>query len=277
MISYIRANPFIFINFKRYLPVAEGIFLFTSKSDGVKQQNNVQFYSRQMIRIYLVIAVSLLFFPISSHRVTESSVVASEAGETGAAVSVERPEELHKDDFRSVRKYAVQYKVDYRLILSIMEHESRYNRLAVSPMGARGILQIMPATGRELSSELNMPDIAHPSRHLRAGIYYYSKLFDLFRSAPPEQRRRLALAAYNAGPSRIYDAQELAAYLGENPDDWDAIRHILPLLSRRYSSLHAHVWGEARPPHGYFSGWKETVRYVDRVMSSYTRYTSPAG
>lgn len=232
---------------------------------------------RQKIRFFLVFSFVFLIFPVSSHRMSESSVTASEAGVSNAAVDIEVPVDLHREDFRTVRKYAGRYQVDYRLILSIMEHESRFDRYAVSPRGARGILQIMPATGRELSSELNMPDLSHPARQLQAGIYYYSKLFDLFRSAPLRERRRLALAAYNAGPSRIYDAQEIAAFLGENPDDWSVIRHVLPLLSRRFSSLHSRVWGDPRPPHGFFSGSKETVQYVDRVMNTYGRYISPTG
>jgi len=219
----------------------------------------------------------LVLFPISSQKVAEYSLVASEPPAGGVVSETAAPRELHRDDYATVREYSGIYSVDYRLVLAIMKHESRFNRSARSPRGARGMLQIMPATGRELVSELNLSDITLPAQHLRAGIYYYSKMFNLFSSAEPADRLRLALGSYNAGPSRIYDAQELAAYLGENPDDWSALRHILPLLSRRYSTLHSLVWGEARPPHGYFSGWKETVRYVDRVMHSYQGYTSPTG
>ncbi len=210
--------------------------------------------------------------PLSSHRFFEYSVIASEPRTGPAPTEVSIPRELHVEDYAALRKFSGLYDVDYRLVLAIAEHESRFNRSALSPRGAMGLLQIMPATGRELLTKLNLSDLSHPAQHLRAGIYYLSKLSNLFSSAPPEQRRRLALAAYNAGPSRIYDAQELAAYLGEDPDSWSSIRHVLPLLSRRYSSLHAHVWPEGRPPHGCFAGWKETVHYVDRVMSSYAGY-----
>jgi len=217
----------------------------------------------------------MVLYPLTSQRVAEYSVVASEPFPRGPAPGMALPVELHRDDYSAVRKFSGIYSVDYRLVLAIMEHESRFDRMALSPRGARGMLQIMPATGRELESELNLSDVTHPAQHLHAGIYYYSKLSDLFSSAPDDDRRRLALAAYNAGPSRIYDAQELAVYLGENPDDWSALRHVLPLLSRRYSTLHSHVWGDARPPHGYFTGWRETVRYVDRVMSTYAGYLAP--
>lgn len=214
--------------------------------------------------------------PLSSHRFFEYSVIASEPRPAALAAEPAIPGALHGDDYKSLRKYSGLYDVDYRLVLAIAKHESRFNRSALSPRGAIGLLQIMPATGRELVAELNLSDLSHPAEHLRAGIYYFSKLSDLFRAAEPGSRRSLALAAYNAGPSRIYDAQELAAYLGEDPEAWSSVRHVLPLLSRRYASLHAHVWPEGRPPHGYFGGWKETIRYVDRVIASYSSYHAPA-
>ncbi|HLF13274.1 MAG TPA: transglycosylase SLT domain-containing protein [Bacteroidota bacterium] len=213
--------------------------------------------------------------PLSSYRFFEYSLGAPEPWTDPVAMEIPVPRELHREDYAALRKFSGLYGVDYRLVLAVAEHESRFNRLALSPRGAMGLLQIMPATGRELLTELKLSDLSLPAQHLRAGIYYFSKLSRLFSSVPSEHRSQLALAAYNAGPSRIYDAQELAAYLGEDPRRWSSIRHVLPLLSRRYSSLHAHVWPEGRPPHGYFAGWKETVRYVDRVMSSYTGYLPP--
>ncbi len=210
-----------------------------------------------------------MIIPLSSHRFFEHSIIASEPRPLPGTAEPAIPGGLHTDDYASVRKFSGLYDVDYRLVLAIAKHESHFNRSALSSRGALGLLQIMPATGRELVAELNLSDLNHPAQHLRAGIYYFSKLSELFSAAEPGSRLSLALAAYNAGPSRIYDAQELAAYLGEDPEAWSSVRHVLPLLSRRYASLHAHVWPDGRPPHGYFGGWKETIRYVDRVMNSY--------
>lgn len=220
----------------------------------------------------MTVGLALLIIPLSSERFVDTKLGASMPGLAAAAPDVAVPASLARDDFAALRKYAGQYALDYRLVLAVAEHESRFDRSALSPRGAAGLLQIMPATGRELVDELNLTDLTHPTQHIKAGVYYLAKLGELFRSAPPAERTRLALAAYNAGPSRIYDAQELAAYLGEDPDDWSSVRHVLPLLSRRYASLHAHVWPEGRPPHGYFGGWRETVRYVDRVMARYRGY-----
>lgn len=226
---------------------------------------------RPVLRFAAIAGVSLMVIPLSTDRF----FVAPFAGvpfEASAAALPSAPPGLDREEMRAMVEYSGLYDVDYRLILAMARHESRFDRSAVSPRGAEGLLQIMPATGRELRRELDLEDLSHPSRHLRAGIYYFAKLNGLFSSAAPGDRIRLALAAYNAGPSRIYDAQELAAWLGDHPDDWEGVRHVLPLLSRRYTSLHEHVWGGERPPHGHFSGWRETVRYVDRVMASYAEY-----
>ena len=220
----------------------------------------------------LMLGLALTSVPLSSERLFHDPIGPIPANAAVVEPEVARPADLRKSDFSTLRKFSGQYALDYRLVMAVAEQESRFNHSALSPRGAAGILQIMPATGRQLVAELKLTDIAHPAQHMRAGIYYLSKLNELFRSAPPDQRIRLALAAYNAGPARIYDAQELAAYLGENPDDWSSMRHVLPLLSRRYASLHAHVWPDGRPPHGTFGGWRETVRYVDRVMDRYESY-----
>jgi membrane-bound lytic murein transglycosylase F len=216
--------------------------------------------------------LALFALPLTSQRFIEYNLAAPSIVVAAGIPETVMPSDLQRDDYASVRKFSGQYAVDYRLVLAVAEQESRFNHSALSPRGAAGFLQIMPATGRQLVAELNLTDLTHPVQHLRAGIYYLSKLSDLFSSASPDERMRLAVAAYNAGPARIYDAQELAAYLGEDPDNWASVRQVMPLLSRRYASLHSHVWPDGRPPHGYFGGWRETIRYVDRVMARYEEY-----
>jgi membrane-bound lytic murein transglycosylase F len=224
----------------------------------------------------LLAGLALFIVPLSSQRFFENSLMPPGPGIIVARPDMTAPPELQRSDYSALRRFSGQYEVDYRLVLAVAEQESRFDHSALSPRGAAGFLQIMPATGRQLLAELNLTDLTLPAQHLRAGIYYLAKLSDLFRSASPEERMRLSVAAYNCGPARIYDAQELAAYLGEDPDSWSSIRHVLPLLSRRYTSLHSHVWPDGRPPHGYFGSWRETVHYVDRVMARYEGYLQAA-
>jgi membrane-bound lytic murein transglycosylase F len=177
-------------------------------------------------------------------------------------------------DLRLVKEYADHYSIDYLLILAIIRQESSFDENAVSDRGARGLMQVMPVTDNELRDELDLGDEEIPHQDVMTGVYYFSKLYDLFAGIDEADRIRLALAAYNAGPSRVYDAQRLAAYLGENPASWTSVRNAMPLLSKRYYSLHELVWGIDRPPAGYFGSSRQTTAYVDAVMKSYQTYAS---
>lgn len=179
---------------------------------------------------------------------------------------------LELEDIDVIKECSEEYGIDYRLIIALIKQESRFDKEAVSERGAVGLMQIMPVTDAEIREELQIDDSKPSDKHLRVGIYYYSRLFALFQDCSKNDQLSLALAAYNAGPSRIYDAQELAAYMGENPNSWESIRNALPLLSKRYYSLHKAVWNEGKPKNGCFGGWRQTVTFVDNIMDTYQQY-----
>lgn len=92
--------------------------------------------------------------------------------------------------------------VERALALALMRQESNFEALAVSPAGARGLMQLMPATARAMARELNEPSLANrltdPAANMRLGSAYLAKRLDDFDGAVP-----LALAAYNAGAHRV--------------------------------------------------------------------------
>ena len=95
-----------------------------------------------------------------------------------------------------------RYGFDPNLILALIHIESRGDVFAVSPAGAMGLMQIMPATGEELASELESlwagpQTLFHPALNVRMGIAYLGQLEDRYGSLAT------ALAAYNWGPTRI--------------------------------------------------------------------------
>ncbi len=171
-----------------------------------------------------------------------------------------------------IKECSRSYGFDWRLTLAIMKAESSFLDSAVSPMGAEGLMQIMPATQVHVARALDLEDVVEPQNNIRAGVYYFSRLYRLFEGAEENDRLRLTLAAYNAGPGRVFDAQDIARYLNEDPTRWASIRDALPLLSGRYYTLHRQVWEKQRPRSGLFTNHRETISYVEKVMNYYDEY-----
>jgi membrane-bound lytic murein transglycosylase F len=169
----------------------------------------------------------------------------------------------------AIKRYAGRYGFDWRLILAIMKQESRFSKLAESSKGAEGLMQLMPVTGEEMARKLDLEDLSHPEHNIQAGIFYLRRLYDLFEGSSEADRLKLTLAAYNAGLSRVTDAQDVASYLQARPTEWQSVRDALPLLSKRFYTLHRSVWGQDRPKSGWFGNAGQTLKYVDSVMDYY--------
>ncbi len=174
-----------------------------------------------------------------------------------------------RDHGTTVKRQAARYGFDWRLILAMVRQESRFTSEAVSNKGAAGLMQLMPSTGEEVARRLSLDDVEHPEDNIKGGVYYLKTLYGLFAGVDEPDRTKLALAAYNAGIGRIYDAQEIAAYMNENPARWNAVKDALPFLSKRFYTLHRNVWDQDRPKSGWFGNSRETVQYVDNVIQTY--------
>ncbi len=171
-----------------------------------------------------------------------------------------------------IRKYSENYDLDWRLVLAVIRQESSFRPNARSRMGAYGLMQIMPGTQAELMRKLGVPEARSPYYNIKAGMYHLKSLYRYFEEAPGKDRRDLALAAYNAGLSRVRDAQEIVRYLGGDPNAWSEVREALKLLSSDNLTLHARVWPEGRPRGGTFRGWTETINYVENIEQYYEGY-----
>ncbi len=93
-----------------------------------------------------------------------------------------------------IQHAARQFLVDARLIKAVIKTESCFNHKAVSRVGAKGLMQLMPKT----ASSLGVKEIFNPRQNILAGTAYLRKLLDRFK-----QNIELALAAYNAGPTAV--------------------------------------------------------------------------
>lgn len=172
----------------------------------------------------------------------------------------------------TVRRFSERYGFDWRLVLAVMKAESGFSADAESEKGAYGLMQIMPLTSEELGRHLEIEDMTLPMNNIHGGMFYLKKLYDLFEGVDQADRIKLTLAAYNAGVGRVYDAQDLAAYLNDNPTKWQDVKDALPFLSKRYHTLHRNVWSQGNPKSGYFSDSGQTIAYVEKVMKYYEEY-----
>lgn len=146
---------------------------------------------------------------------------------------------------------------DWRLVAALVYQESHFNPRARSHTGVRGLMQVTLAT----AGEMGIDNRLDPQQSLMAGIRYLDKLYDRFDDIDdPEQRMLFAMGSYNIGYGHLRDAQKIAESEGLDPQRWSSMKQVLPYLMQR--EYHRHT------RYGYARG-RETVRYVDRILTYY--------
>ena len=147
------------------------------------------------------------------------------------------------------RKYGDQYELDYLLMMAQGYQESQLNQQAKSPVGAIGVMQVMPATG----SELKVGDIRQIEPNIHAGVKYIRFMMDQFYANEPMDKLNKGLftfASYNAGPGRIAQLRKEAAKRGLDPNIW--FNNVEVIASEKIG--------------------RETVQYVSNIYKYYLAY-----
>jgi soluble lytic murein transglycosylase-like protein len=161
---------------------------------------------------------------------------------------------------RLIAHHAKAQGFDWRLIAALIFEESHFDPASRSDKGAVGLMQVRPVAAEAVGAT----EFETPADNVQTGVQYLRQLDEEFHAAQGRDRLAIILAAYNAGPGHVRDAQTLARAFGYDPNRWqDALELMLPLLEQ------AAVYQQL--PNGYAKG-NETVAYVHRVLQRYDHY-----
>jgi membrane-bound lytic murein transglycosylase MltF len=147
------------------------------------------------------------------------------------------------------RKYGDRYEFDYLLITAQGYQESQLDQSRRSPAGAIGVMQVLPATGKEQK----VGDIRELDPNVHAGVKYLRSIADrYFKDATmdPVNRGLFTFAAYNAGPAKIARLREEAARAKLDPNVW--FNNVEVIAAKRIG--------------------RETVQYVSNIYKYYIAY-----
>jgi len=147
------------------------------------------------------------------------------------------------------KKYGDQYDVDWLLMGAQAYQESQLNQDAKSAVGAIGIMQLMPATAKEM----NVGDVTQTEANIHAGIKYMRFMMDRYYANEPMtelDKALFAFASYNAGPARVRRLRAEAGERGLDPNVW--FHNVEYIAAERVG--------------------QETVTYVSNIYKYYIAY-----
>jgi membrane-bound lytic murein transglycosylase MltF len=147
------------------------------------------------------------------------------------------------------QKYASRYDLDYLLMMAQGFQESRLDQGAISPVGAVGVMQVMPETG----ALMRVGDIHQIDANIHAGVKYMRVVENTYfdeASLDPMEKALFTFASYNAGPARIQELRKEALKRGLDPNRW--FKNVEYVVAERIG--------------------EETVTYVANIFKYYIAY-----
>ena len=162
-----------------------------------------------------------------------------------------------------IKENALKLQWDWRLLAAMVYQESKFDPNTTSWAGAKGLLQMMPATAKEQG----VTDRTNPAQSLRGGTNYLIWLEKQWnpRVENPDEQLKFVMASYNVGLGHVYDACALTEKNGGDKQLWADVRlNLLKLSNRKYYSDPVVKLGYARGT--------EPVNYVDEILERHDRY-----
>lgn len=133
--------------------------------------------------------------------------------------------------------------------------ESDLDPAAKSPVGAFGVMQLMPGTSADMAEKLNIQDTPQiPHVNIRMGIAYDRHCWNIWKEEAGIERIRFMLGSYNAGPGNIIEAQKWAKDIEMPTDRWESITKTLPGVTGKRSA--------------------ETIEYVAKIERLFEQLTT---
>ena len=163
------------------------------------------------------------------------------------------------------KKYAPEINWDWRLIASLAYNESNFDTTAVSWVGAKGLMQLMPKTAQAMGIPEGKEHYAEES--IKAATKYLDELSRYFNKiTDPQEKTKFILGSYNAGIGHIFDAMALAEKYGKDKHIWDdnVATYILLKSNEEY-------FNDPVCKKGYFRG-HETYHFVKDILERTEMY-----
>jgi membrane-bound lytic murein transglycosylase F len=160
------------------------------------------------------------------------------------------------------KEFGEKVGIDWRLLASQAYQESQFRPKVASWAGAKGLMQLMPATARRFGAK----DPSDPRQSVKAGVNYLEWLQGHWKSIEDSvERQKFMLASYNVGEGHVKDAQRLAEKYGKDPKKWENIAEFLLKKSKK------EYYNDPVVNYGYCRG-REPVNYVREIMDRFEHY-----
>jgi hypothetical protein len=148
--------------------------------------------------------------------------ITSEYAHIVDSYQIEGSDQFGEEDLKELlTRYTTFYHVELSLVLALMKVESDFDPGATSPVGARGLMQLMPDTARDLGLVVNgvVDERLHPGKNIETGIRYLRALLDMFDN-PLD-----AIAAYNVGPGVVQKGL---------PSNTETLQHVYKVMRQKH-------------------------------------------
>lgn len=161
-----------------------------------------------------------------------------------------------------IKLSAKKIEWDWHLLAAQISKESRFDPRAKSWVGAMGLMQVMPKTGRSYG----IRNLYDPVQNIKAGVKHILWLEEVWQAIDDkEEKAKFVLASYNVGQGHVQDAARLAKKYGADPEKWEDVAKYLRLKSKKK------YYNDPVSKFGYCRG-DEPVDYVADILDRYNRY-----